>query len=224
MLVFAKTKITTHRFKLGFQHGLPKRFSVAELAAVFAQSCGDRQARVIALTRIDARFPIVFSNEALDKPLVGETVLLSQKVIDLAKDAANGVRGHVGLTIDAPIPAIQEFGKKFEAKFGYKSDHNGVKGYIAPYMLKTAAERAGKLDAKAIATALRGLTITPDKLPGILIEATWRHRRHRPHLIPSGGQGRQTDHHSDAAETWELSTSAASAALLWRNAPRPKRF
>jgi branched-chain amino acid transport system substrate-binding protein len=120
-----------------------------------------------------ARFLIEAKKQGLDKPLVGETVLLSQKVIDLAKDAANGVRGHVGLTVDAPIPSIQEFGKKFEAKFNYKSDHNGVKGYIAPYMLKAAAEKAGKLDPKAIALALHGLTISPDKMPGILIEASW---------------------------------------------------
>ena len=120
-----------------------------------------------------ARFLIEARKQGLDKPLIGETTLLGQKVIDLAKDAANGVKGHVGLTVDAPIPAIQAFGKKFEAKFGYKPDHNGVKGYIAPYMIKAAAEKAGKLDAKAIAAALHGLTITPDKVPGILIEATW---------------------------------------------------
>jgi branched-chain amino acid transport system substrate-binding protein len=120
-----------------------------------------------------ARFLIEAKKQSLDKPLIGETTLLGQKVIDLAKDAANGVKGHVGLTVDAPIPAIQAFGKKFEAKFGYKPDHNGVKGYIAPYMIKAAAEKAGKLDAKAIAEALHGLTITPDKVPGILIEATW---------------------------------------------------
>ena len=120
-----------------------------------------------------ARFLIEAKKQGLDKPLIGETTLLGQKVIDLAKDAANGVKGHVGLTVDAPIPAIQAFGKKFEAKFNYKPDHNGVKGYIAPYMIKAAAEKAGKLDAKAIAAALHGLTITPDKVPGILIEATW---------------------------------------------------
>ena len=120
-----------------------------------------------------ARFLLEAKKQGLNKPLIGETTLLGQKVIDLAKDAANGVKGHVGLTVDAPIPAIQEFGKKFEAKFGYKPDHNGVKGYIAPYMIKAAADKAGKLDAKAIAAALHGLTITPDKVPGILIEATW---------------------------------------------------
>jgi branched-chain amino acid transport system substrate-binding protein len=120
-----------------------------------------------------ARFLIEAKKQGLDKPLVGETTLLGQKVIDLAKDAANGVRGHVGLTVDAPIPAVQEFGKKFQAKFNYASDHNGIKGYIAPYMIKAAAEKAGKLEPKAIADALRGMTISPDKVPGILIEGTW---------------------------------------------------
>ena len=120
-----------------------------------------------------ARFLREARKQGLDKPLIGETTLLGQKVIDLAGDAANGVRGHVGLTVDAPIPALQDFGRKFQAKFNYKPDHNGVKGYIAPYMLKAAAEKAGKLDPKAIAAALHGLTITPAKMPGILIEATW---------------------------------------------------
>ncbi len=120
-----------------------------------------------------ARFLIEAKKQGLDKPLIGETTLLGQKVIDLAKDAANGVRGHVGLTIDAPVPAVAEFAKRFEAKFKYKPDHNGMKGYIAPYMVKAAAEKAGKLDPVAIAAALHGLTITPDKMPGILIEATW---------------------------------------------------
>ena len=120
-----------------------------------------------------ARFLREVRKQGLNVPLIGETTLLGQKVIELAGDAANGVKGHVGLTVDAPIPAIQEFGRKYEAKFKSKPDHNGVKGYIAPYMIKAAAEKAGKLDGKAIAAALHGMTITPDKVPGILIEATW---------------------------------------------------
>jgi branched-chain amino acid transport system substrate-binding protein len=120
-----------------------------------------------------ARFLREVKKQGVSLPLIGETTLLGQKVIDLAGDAANGVRGHVGLTVDAPIPAMQEFGKKFQAKYNYKPDHNGVKGYIAVYMVKAAAEKAGKLEPKAIANALRGLTITPDNTPGILIEASW---------------------------------------------------
>src|SRR5271170_5595663 len=51
------------------------------------------------------------------KPLVGETTLIGQKVIELAGDAANGAIGHVGLTTDAPLPALQAYGKRFEAKY-----------------------------------------------------------------------------------------------------------
>ena len=50
-----------------------------------------------------------------------------------------------------------------------------VVGWIGGALILTAyfLLSAGKLDAKAIAAALHGLTITPDKVPGILIEATW---------------------------------------------------
>jgi branched-chain amino acid transport system substrate-binding protein len=120
-----------------------------------------------------ARFLIEAKKQGINKPLIGETTLLGQKVIDLAKDAANGVRGHVGLTADADIPAVRDFAKRFEARYKSKPDHNGIKGYIALYMVKAAAEKAGKLEPKAIAAALRGSTITPAKEPGILIEGSW---------------------------------------------------
>ena len=58
-----------------------------------------------------ARFLREAKKQGLNKPLIGETTLLGQKVIELAGDAANGVKGHVGLTIDAPIPSVQEWSK-----------------------------------------------------------------------------------------------------------------
>ncbi len=105
-------------------------------------------------------------------PLVGETTLIGQKVIELAGDAANGALGHVGLTTDAPIPAIKAFRDKFVAKYNYVPDHNGIKGYLSVYMIKAATEKMGKLDPKNLAAALHGLTISPDKEPGILMEVT----------------------------------------------------
>lgn len=120
-----------------------------------------------------ARFLIEARKQGFDKPLIGETTLLSQKVVDLAKDAANGVRGHVGLTIDAPTPLVQEFARKFEAKHKYKSDHNGMKAYLGAYLFKTAAEKVGAFDPVKIAAAIHGLTIKPEQVPGILIEASW---------------------------------------------------
>ena len=46
---------------------------------------------------------------AITKPIVGETVLTSRKVIELAAEAANGAVAHVGLAVDAPIPAVRAF-------------------------------------------------------------------------------------------------------------------
>ena len=44
------------------------------------------------------------ASRATTKPIVGETTLTGQKVIELAGDAANGAVAHVGLTVDAPQP------------------------------------------------------------------------------------------------------------------------
>ena len=110
----------------------------------------------------------------LKGPFVGDTTLLSQKTIELAAEAANGVVGHVGLTVDAPMKEVKEFGERFQKRFKYKPDHNGLKGYTAVYAMKYVTEKKlGKFDRKALASTLHGLTITPKDEPGILIETTW---------------------------------------------------
>ena len=103
--------------------------------------------------------------QGVTKPLVGETVLTSQKVIELAGDAANGAVAHVGLTVDAPTPAMRAFRAKFEKEYKYISDHNGVKGYTGIYIMKAAIEKAGKADRKAVAAALLGDSVPYDPVP-----------------------------------------------------------
>jgi branched-chain amino acid transport system substrate-binding protein len=120
-----------------------------------------------------ARFLREARKQGVTKPLIGETTLLGQKVIDLAGDAANGAKGHVGLTADAPVAAVQEFKAKFQKRFGYVPDHNGIKGYTGVYAVKHATEKIGKFDRKLLAKTMHGLTITPKQEPGILMEATW---------------------------------------------------
>jgi branched-chain amino acid transport system substrate-binding protein len=120
-----------------------------------------------------ARFLKEAKKQGIKAPLIGETTLLSQKVIDLAGDAATGVKGHVGLSADAPIPAVQEFAAKFKKRFNYVCDHNGIKGYTAVYFIKHVTEKVGKFDSKAFAQTAHGITITPKQEPGILMEATW---------------------------------------------------
>jgi branched-chain amino acid transport system substrate-binding protein len=104
------------------------------------------------------------------KPIIGETTLTGQKVIDLAGDAANGAQAHIGLSVDAPIPAMRAFRAKFERDYKYTPDHNGIKGYTGVYILKAGIEKAGKLDRVAVAKALHGLTISAAQQPGVLMD------------------------------------------------------
>ena len=107
------------------------------------------------------------------KPIIGETTLTGQKVIELAGEAANGAVAHVGLTVDAPNPEMLKFKAKFYQDYKYISDHNGIKGYTGVYSLKAAIEKVGKLDRKAVAQAMKGLKINVAKYPGILMDVTY---------------------------------------------------
>ncbi len=120
-----------------------------------------------------ARFLIALRKLGYDKPVIGETVLASQRVIELAGPAANGVRAHVGLSVDAPNPLVQEFGRKFRAAYNTGSDHNGIKGYTALYLIKAVTERMGKFDRKLFATTLHGGTFTAKEFPGLLMDVTY---------------------------------------------------
>jgi branched-chain amino acid transport system substrate-binding protein len=120
-----------------------------------------------------ARFLREARKQGVRTPLIGETTLLGQKVIELAGEAANGVRGHVGLTVDAPMPAVQEFAERFKKRFNYVCDHNGIKGYTAVYIIKHVTEKTGKFDSKLFAQTLRGMTITPKDEPGVLMEVSF---------------------------------------------------
>ena len=108
--------------------------------------------------------------QGYNKPVIGETTLTGQKVIELAGDAANGAVAHVGLTVDAPIPEMLAFKGKFYQAYKYIPDHNGIKGYMGVYSLKAAIDKAGKLDRKAVAQAMKGLTISAKKVPGIIMD------------------------------------------------------
>jgi len=107
------------------------------------------------------------------KPIIGETTAVSQKTIELACDAANGMLGHVGLTVDAPQPRIKAFDEKFQREYKYKSEHNGMKGYISVYVVKAMTERIGKFDSKALSEALHGAKISAAQNPGVLMDLSF---------------------------------------------------
>jgi branched-chain amino acid transport system substrate-binding protein len=111
--------------------------------------------------------------QGYDKPIVGETVLTSQKVIELAGEAANGAVAHVGLTADAPDPGIRAFAAKFQKEYNYKPDHNGLKGYSGMYIVKAVTEKVGKFDPKAFADAMHGVKLSAKDYPGVLMDVSF---------------------------------------------------
>jgi branched-chain amino acid transport system substrate-binding protein len=127
--------------------------------ALFAYTNEDESARLLKELR----------KQGWTKPVIGETTLTGQKVIELAGDAANGAIAHVGLTVDAPVPAIRAFRAKYERQYKSISDHNGMKGYSGIYAMQAAIEKAGKVDRAAVAKAMKGLKINTDKYPGALM-------------------------------------------------------
>ncbi|MEO5765754.1 MAG: ABC transporter substrate-binding protein [Casimicrobiaceae bacterium] len=111
--------------------------------------------------------------QGYDKPIIGETTLTGQKVIELAGDAANGALAHVGLTVDAPQQTIKDFDRKFQAEYKYKSDHNGMKGYSGMYVVKALTEKNKSFDPKALAKSLHGAKILAKDYPGVLLDVSF---------------------------------------------------
>lgn len=107
------------------------------------------------------------------KPVIGETVLTSQKVIELAGDSANGAVAHVGLTADAPQATVRKFDEAFQREFKSRSDHNGLKGYSGMYIVKAVTEKIGKFDPKAFAAAMHGISLSAKDHPGILLDVSF---------------------------------------------------
>jgi branched-chain amino acid transport system substrate-binding protein len=108
-----------------------------------------------------------------DKPIVGETTIVEQKVIELAGPAANGVRAHVGLTTESNSPLMKAFSERFEKEYKFKPNHNATKGYIAMYTIKAVTEKIGKVDRKAFAQAMKNVRLSAKDYPGILMDVAY---------------------------------------------------
>jgi len=154
--------ISTDPGQLDFSAAVLKA-SQANADALFVYSNEEECARILRELR----------KQGYAKPVVGETVLTSQKVIELAGDAANGAVAHVGLTADAPDPGIKAFATKFQKEYNYKPDHNGLKGYTAMYVVKAVTEKVGKFDQKAFADAMHGVKLTVKEYPGVLMDVSF---------------------------------------------------
>lgn len=120
-----------------------------------------------------ARFLLEARKQGVTQPLIGETSLLGQIVVNLAGDAANGVRGLVGLTPDAPLPEVKAFKDAYIKEYNAPPDFTSMGGYIAVNVIKAVTEKLGKFDSAAVAKALHGMTLDAKANPGVLMTTTW---------------------------------------------------
>lgn len=142
-------------------------------AVLKAKQSGSDATFVYSNEEESARALREFRKQGYTKPLIGETTLTSQKVVELAGEAANGAIAHVGLTADAPEPLIKKFSDAFQAEYKTKSDHNGLKGYSGMYIVKAVTEKVGKFDSKAFAAAMKGVSLSVKDHPGILMDVSF---------------------------------------------------
>jgi len=66
-----------------------------------------------------------------------------------------------------------KYNAAFQKEFGSKSDHNGLKGYSAMYVVKAVTEKIGKFDPKAFAKAMHGMHLSAKEYPGVLLDVTF---------------------------------------------------
>jgi branched-chain amino acid transport system substrate-binding protein len=134
------------------------------------RSAGATHVVVYSHEEENARFMIQLRKMALTVQPVGETTLCTQTTITPGGPAVNGARCHVGLVATAPQPAMVDFGRRFQEKFGRVPDHNAYKGYVGVHMLKAAVQRVGSWDQAKVRACLHNNLFTAAEEPGLLMD------------------------------------------------------
>jgi branched-chain amino acid transport system substrate-binding protein len=68
---------------------------------------------------------------------------------------------------------VKAFDEKYLKEYKQRTDHNGMKGYSAVYVVKAMTEKIGKFDSKALAAALHGAKISAKDNPGVLLDVSF---------------------------------------------------
>ena len=100
--------------------------------------------------------------------IVGETNLCTEQTVVLAKKDLEGAKCHVGLTADAP--KMRPVAERFLALTKQVADHNSIKGYLAPYMVKAVVDATGGFDQAKFRSCLHGSYLDAAKEPGLLMD------------------------------------------------------
>ena len=90
----------------------------------------------------------------LNQPVVGQEGYDSQKFIEIAGEASEGVMITTSLDRDSSSPETQDFIKGFAKKAGYPADMVAASGHTALLVLADALKMSGSTDAGALRDAI----------------------------------------------------------------------
>jgi branched-chain amino acid transport system substrate-binding protein len=93
-------------------------------------------------------------------PVIGQEGYDSQKFIDIAGDASEGIIITTSLDRDSSVTETQDFIASFEAKSGQKADMVAASAHTAIKVLAAALQSAASLDGKAIRDAIANTKLT----------------------------------------------------------------
>jgi branched-chain amino acid transport system substrate-binding protein len=87
-------------------------------------------------------------------PIIGQEGYDSQKFIEIAGPAAEGVIITTSLDRDSDVPETRDFIRAFEKKAGFKADMVAASAHTAVMVAADALRRAGTTDAEALRKAI----------------------------------------------------------------------
>lgn len=105
----------------------------------------------------DALIRVQMKELGLDIPTIGGDGNDAPEFFTIAGEAANGFLMTTHYAPDDPRPVVQEFRKKYEAKFGEVPRSTAALSYDAVMLYKMAVEKAGTTDKYKVREALAGL-------------------------------------------------------------------
>jgi branched-chain amino acid transport system substrate-binding protein len=136
--------------------GLPAKISKSGADAIYLSAVDTQDAQIIsALKSSDVKLPITGDQEAL-----------SPTVSKLTHNASDGVRGVVDYSPVAP--GFDKLAAAYKKTHGEDATAEFYKAYIGTWLIKYAAENAGKLDQGAMMKAIYGNTFCVSKYPKLL--------------------------------------------------------
>jgi branched-chain amino acid transport system substrate-binding protein len=90
-------------------------------------------------------------------PFVGGNGFNSPKVIEIAKEAAEGLIVATPWFGDKPDPKVKAFVQKYEKTYGKKPDQFAAQAYDALYIMAEGLKKAGKADRDKLRDAMAGI-------------------------------------------------------------------